>query len=171
MATQKKEVWLRGPLDDIPVLMQPVAHALLQAREELTDIMAGFPEILLTMRTAGLASPVFHLQHLTGVMNRLFTYARGESLSREQFEYLVSEGKDNGKTVDELVAQFSNEVDRSIQQMKQTDPATLGDVRGVGREQIPSTINGLYVHSAEHTTRHIGQLLVTARVLKEQYGY
>lgn len=171
MATHKKEVWLRGPLDGIAVLMQPVAHALLQAREELVDIMAGFPEVLLTMRPAGLASPIFHLQHLAGVMNRMFTYARGEMLSREQFDYLVSEGKDNGKTLDELVQQFSDQVDQSLAQMRQTDPATLGDVRGVGREQVPSTVNGLYVHSAEHTMRHIGQLLVTVRVLKEQYGY
>ena len=43
----KREVWQRGPLENIPGLLQPVAHALLQAREEFHDMMNMFPERLL----------------------------------------------------------------------------------------------------------------------------
>ncbi len=77
----KREVWLRGPLPDVPALLQPVAHALLQAGEEVETLVADFPKKNLWDRPSGMASVGFHLQHLTGVLDRLFTYARGEVLS------------------------------------------------------------------------------------------
>jgi len=164
------EVWLRGPLKDMDALLQPVAHALLQAREELNVLMAGFPGELLWEKVAGMASPGFHLQHLTGVINRLFTYARAEALTREQLDYLAAEGKPTNKiyTVVELINNFNYQVDEAIKQLQQTDAGTLTDFRGVGREQLPSTVLGLYVHSAEHTMRHLGQLIVTVKVLMDR---
>src|SRR5205814_3766930 len=80
----KPEVWLRGPLPDMPALLQPVAHALLQAGEEVDAVMAGFPEERLWDRPGGVASVGFHLQHLSGVLDRLSTYARGELLNAAQ---------------------------------------------------------------------------------------
>ena len=161
----KPEVWLRGPVDGIPPLLQPVAHALLQAREEINDLMTGFPEQLLFERPGGIASPGFHLQHLAGVLDRLFTYARAEALTAQQLAYLADEGK-GGIGVGALLENFNKQVDIAIKQLGQTDEATLTEVRGVGRAQIPSTVIGLMVHAAEHTMRHIGQLLVTVNWLK-----
>ncbi|QEM10554.1 DinB family protein [Mucilaginibacter rubeus] len=168
-ATKLPEVWLRGPLVHVPALLQPVAHALLQAREELNELMDGFPEVLLWEKVAGMASPGFHLQHLTGVLNRLFTYAKGEMLSESQLAYLAAEGKpgENIISVTDLVNAFNAQVDSAITQLKATDVNTLTDWRGVGRAQLPSTVIGLYTHSAEHTMRHLGQLLVTVKVLKQ----
>lgn len=161
------EVWLRGPLDDMPALLQPVAHALLQAREELNELMTDFPDSLLWNKVAGMASPGFHLQHLTGVLNRLFTYALGAPLTEQQLAYLAAEGKvTEGLSAAFLVERFNMEVDKVLKQLAATDEVALTQVRGVGRSQIPSTVNGLYVHAAEHTMRHLGQLLVTVRVLK-----
>src|SRR4051812_40383107 len=91
------EVWLRGPLEGIPALLQPVAHALLQARAELNHLMSGFPDEFLWERVAGTASPAFHLQHLTGVLDRLYTYARAEPLTEGQLSYLNAEGKPTNK--------------------------------------------------------------------------
>ncbi|RYU91365.1 DinB family protein [Mucilaginibacter terrigena] len=169
--TNLPEVWLRGPLPQLHPLLQPVAHALLQAREELNELMADFPNELLWNKVAGMASPGFHLQHLTGVLNRLFTYARGEALSEEQLNYLATEGKPTNKiyTVTELVENFNYEVNEAIQQLGTASEANLTDFRGVGRAQLPSTIIGLYTHSAEHTMRHLGQLIVTVGVLKELF--
>lgn len=166
------EVWLRGPLDDMPPLLQPVAHSLLQAREELNELMQGFPETLLWERTAGLASPAFHLQHLSGVIDRLFTYARGEQLSAEQLTALAGEGKPPAKanTVSTLVEQFNKQVDEALAQLSVADSSALTSAREVGRGKLPSTVIGLYVHAAEHTMRHLGQLLVTVKVLKESMG-
>ena len=86
------EVWLRGTLPRIPGLLQPVAHALLQTREEVDAVMQGFPETHLWERPGGVASAGFHLQHLAGVLDRLFTYARGESLNEDQARALAAEG-------------------------------------------------------------------------------
>ena len=164
------EVWLRGPLEGIPALLQPVAHALLQAREELNDLMGDFPDELLWEKVAGMASPGFHLQHLSGVLDRLYTYARAQQLTEEQLNYLTAEGKPTNKTYTtiKLVSNFNNQVDKAIAQLRTAEEGTLTDFRGVGRTQLPSTVLGLYVHSAEHTMRHIGQLIVTVRVLRNK---
>jgi hypothetical protein len=163
-----REVWLRGPLPGIPPLLQPVAHALLQAREEVNAIMINFPEIFLWVKPNGMASAGFHLQHLTGILDRLFTYARGEALTASQLTYLAVEGKEPEQqcSVNSLVERFNSQVDNAIDQLTHTDEAILTETRGVGRAQIPSTVIGLLTHAAEHTMRHVGQLLVTARLLE-----
>ncbi|HWD89329.1 MAG TPA: DinB family protein [Mucilaginibacter sp.] len=167
-ASSKREVWLRGPIIGVPPLLQPVAHALLQAREEVDVMMVGFPEIFIWVKPSNMASPAFHLQHFTGVLDRLFTYARGETLSTAQLEYLSLEGREtqNAPGLDEMLANFHTQVDKSIEQLKATDANTLTEVRGVGRAQIPSTVIGLLTHAAEHVMRHTGQLLVTSRLLR-----
>ncbi|GAB4046909.1 DinB family protein [Spirosoma litoris] len=164
---ETREVWLRGPLLDIPPLVQPIAHALMQAREEVNALMQNFPEHLLWERPANVASVGFHLQHLTGVLDRLFTYARQETLSADQLAFLASEGKpeNTSLSVQELVDLFSKQIEKAIDQLRSTDEQTLTDVRGVGRAQLPSTVIGLLTHSAEHTMRHVGQLSVTVRVI------
>jgi len=159
------EVWLRGPLPDIPPLLQPVAHALLQAREEVVAEMAGFPEERLWERPGGVASVGFHLQHLAGVLDRLFTYAQGRALNESQAKALGAEGvPDQQLSSTDLVAAFHAQVDRALDELRATDERTLTEYRPVGRAQLPSTVLGLLVHAAEHTQRHVGQLLVTVRL-------
>jgi hypothetical protein len=166
MADKKKvEVWLRGPIRGVLPLLQPVAHALLQAQEELNELRDNFPDEFLWEKPAGMASPGFHLQHLTGVLDRLFTYARGEQLTETQLTYLAGEGKAGAYTTAGLIHIFNKQVDIAIKQLSQTDEAALTQTRGVGKAQIPSTVIGLYVHAAEHTMRHLGQLLVTVKVV------
>ena len=158
------EVWLRGHSPNIPALLQPVAHALMQAREEINELMKDFPEDLLWKKPAGMASPAFHLQHLAGILDRLFTYARGAGLDEPQLAYLAGEDKPAG-SVKTLLDNFNRQVDAALQQLSETDEGILTEVRGVGRAQMPSTVIGLLVHAAEHTMRHTGQLLVTVKVL------
>ncbi len=162
------EVWQRGPVPGIPPLLQPVAHALLQAGEELDALMQGFDETRLWEKPAGVASPGFHLQHLSGVIDRLLTYARGEMLSPEQMEMLRLEGVSPQPelTVARLLERFHKQVQLALQQLSDTNEASLTDFRGIGRKQVPTTVLGLLVHAAEHTMRHVGQLNVTVRVIK-----
>lgn len=163
----KQEVWLRGSLPEIPSLLQPVAHALLQAREEVMEIIKDFDVEKLWIKPVGMASVGFHLQHLTGVLDRLFTYARGEMLTERQSQILKAEEEVNESlSLEDLVQNFSHQVESALDQLKNTNETTLIETRGVGRAKIPSTIIGLYVHAAEHTMRHVGQLLVTVAVLK-----
>lgn len=165
---ETREVWLRGPLPNIPPLLQPVAHGLLQAREEVETLGNNFPDDQLWARPAGMASAGFHLQHLTGVLDRLFTYARGEALNATQLQWLASEGKpqEGVDSFESLFQLFSKQIDKALEQIQDTRQETLTEVRGVGRAQMPSTVLGLLFHAAEHTQRHVGQLLVTVAILK-----
>jgi len=169
--SNQPEVWQRGPVTGVPALLQPVAHALLQARDEVNALMAGFPDELLWNNVANMASPGFHLEHMRGVLNRLFTYARAEALDAEQLRYLATEGKPylDDKISQKLVEAFNQEVDDAVEQLKNTNEITLTDARGIGRAQIPSTVIGLLFHAAEHVMRHNGQLLVTVRALQAGY--
>ncbi len=168
MPDEKPEVWQRGPVENIPALLQPIAHALLQAREEVKELTGNFPESLLWERPAGVASPAFHLQHLTGVLDRLFTYARSQPLSEKQLHSLSIEGVQSQTpfTLIELVNLFNMQVDISLDALTKADITALTDARTIGRKQIPTTLIGLYVHAAEHTMRHVGQLHVTIKILE-----
>jgi uncharacterized damage-inducible protein DinB len=164
----KPEVWLRGPVENIPALLQPAAHAILQAREEVNALMKTFPEEKLWEKPSGVASVGFHLLHLSGVLDRLFTYAKGNPLSEEQLAALKQETQPHDVTVEQLVNNFNEQVDKAIKQLSKTPENTLLDKRGVGRAQLPSNVLGLLFHAAEHTMRHTGQLLVTARILMNE---
>lgn len=168
---QLPEVWQRGPLEGVPALLQPVAHALLQAQEELHERLHDFPDALLWEKPAGVASVAFHGQHITGVLDRLFTYAAGDTLSQEQLDYLGREGKQAANvTVATLLRALDAQLIRAMDVLKATAVQTLTEVRYVGRKKVPSTVIGLLFHAAEHTMRHTGQLLVTAQVLMAGKG-
>ena len=161
------EIWLTGPVPEVPALLQPVAHALLQVQRELREILVDFPEQKLWEKPKGMASVGFHLQHLSGVLDRLFTYAKSEVLTETQLLFLKNEGMENAAlTIEKLIQQFDLQVAKSISQLKNTQPETLTEVRFVGRKQIPSTHIGLLFHATEHSTRHLGQLLVTVNFSK-----
>jgi uncharacterized damage-inducible protein DinB len=143
-----------------------VAHALVQAREEARALLHDFPAAVLWTRPAGVASVGFHLQHITGVVDRLFTYARSDALSDAQRKALAQEGSppEHRGSLADLLDAFDAQVDRALEQLRATPPETLSDTRFVGRQRLPSTVLGLLFHAAEHTQRHVGQMLVTARV-------
>jgi uncharacterized damage-inducible protein DinB len=161
------EVWMRGPIAGLAPLLQPVAHAILQAREEVNLMMIDFPNELIWEKPAGVASVAFHLQHLSGVLDRLFTYANNQILNEDQLELLALES-DNTQylTVKGLLTRFNNQVNKALTQLKNTDEKMLLEPRGIGRKQIPTNLIGLLFHAAEHTQRHVGQLYVTVRILQ-----
>ena len=169
MSAAVVEYWLRGPVENIPSLLQPVAHALLQARDEVTKAVENFPDEKLWEKPMGLASVGFHLQHLRGVLDRLFTYAKGEVLNTQQLEALSLEGKPyaGNTNVQELIASFHEQIAISFEQLKKTSEKNLIATREVGRAKLPSTVMGLLFHAAEHTMRHTGQLLVTVSIVVE----
>lgn len=160
-----QEVWLRGPLPEYPAALMPVAHSLLQSREEILRVATGATSVELWERPGGAASAGYHLQHLAGSLDRLRTYARGEGLSEGQRATLLRESTP-GASASELVTAALREIDGALAQLRQTDPALLGEERGVGRARLPSTVLGLLSHAAEHTARHVGQLITTLKVVR-----
>ena len=164
---KQPEVWLRGPIEEMPQLLQPAAHALLQTSEELPYWLDEFPDEKLWEKPAGRASVGFHLKHLTGVLDRMLSYAQGRALTQEQFDYLKSEGiQDETSTTEELIANFQQKVVQALAYFKTLDEYTIKSARTVGRKELPSTVIGLLFHAAEHSQRHLGQLIATASFVK-----
>lgn len=162
----KTEYWLNGPIENISPLLQPVAHALLQSRDEIKETLTGFSEKLIWQKPGGTASVAFHVQHIPGVIDRLFTYAKGEELNQHQLEYLSMEGKEQENIkMETLINRLDVQVDKALAQLRNTSEGSLLEHRGVGRKKIPSNVIGLLFHAAEHVQRHTGQLLVTTKVL------
>ena len=163
----KTEWWQRGPIDGVPAALQPVAHILLQVRESVSELVEHLTLGEWNARPGGVASAAFHVRHMTGVIDRLFTYARGDALSDAQFAALRAEGAPlDASGIPATLAALSVRVDSAIAELRAIDPATLGEFRGVGRAQLPSTVIGCLVHGAEHAMRHVGQLSVTARIAR-----
>lgn len=162
------EVWLRGPLPDVPGLLQPVAHSLTQCRNEVREALRDITPAEIWARPAGAASVGYHARHAVGSLDRLLTYARGAQLSATQLDALAAEGEpDLGAGAGErLVAAFDLGVDRALGQLRATGEETLLEPRDVGRARLPSTVIGLLVHAAEHTQRHVGQLVTTAKIIR-----
>jgi len=163
------EWWQRGPIDGVPAVLQPVAHILLQVRESVDELVPGLTEAQWNARPAGVASAAFHVRHIAGVIDRLFTYARGEGLSDAQFTALRAEGAPLALVdVASALDLVHTRVDAAVDELRTVDPATLGDYRPVGRSKLPSTVIGCLVHGAEHAMRHVGQLSVTTRIVRAQ---
>jgi len=161
------EVWLRGALPDVAPLLQPVAHSLLQCRLEVRATVPPLSDGELWATPGGAASAGYHVRHAIGSLDRLFTYARAEQLSPAQTRALVAEGRTEERVgiQESLVAEFDAAVERTLAQLRATDPDTLLEPREVGRARLPSTVIGLLFHAAEHTQRHVGQLVTTAKLL------
>jgi uncharacterized damage-inducible protein DinB len=172
MTAPRPEAWLRGPVAGVPAPLQPVAHALLQAAEEVDALSQRIPADMLWARPAGVASAGFHLQHMRGVVDRLFTYALGRPLSARQKAELEAEGTRPAQdtSAGALAKAFHDQVRQALDQLRETHDATLADPRAVGRKQLPSTVQGLLFHAAEHVQRHLGQLLVTVRMQEPEWS-
>ncbi|MEO8521613.1 MAG: DinB family protein [Acidobacteriota bacterium] len=161
------EVWMRGPVPGIPALLQPVAHSLLQCQEELHAHLAALQPAALWARPGGAAAVGFHVRHAAGSLDRLFTYARGEALSPAQYAALKVEG-DPDLSVEAaatLLSGLDAAIEAALAQLRRTGEETLLEPRGVGRARLPSTVLGLLFHAAEHTQRHAGQAVTTARII------
>jgi uncharacterized damage-inducible protein DinB len=166
MSDSRPEVWLRGPLPDYIDELQPVAHSLLQVREEIEAVVA-LPPDKLWARPGGAASIGFHLKHLTGSLDRLLTYANGKQLSAAQRQALTEEGQSGApaERPDALVRAAQSAIDRALNQIRTTPLCTLDEAREVGRDRLPSTVLGLLFHAAEHAQRHSAQIITTAKIV------
>jgi uncharacterized damage-inducible protein DinB len=166
--SQETEAWQRGPVPGFDPLVMPVVHALIQAQEDLQRLVASVPAEHVWRRSGGAASIAFHVSHTGGALDRLFTYARGEALSEAQRAAARAEGKpaDSPATLTTLVAEVNATIERAFDQLRATKAGSLLDERKVGRAGLPSNVLGLLFHAAEHCTRHVGQAITTAKILK-----
>jgi hypothetical protein len=160
------EPWLRGALVGVHPLLAPTLHAFAQAREDLARWTDGLTDAEIWFRPQGLAPVGFQLRHIAGSIERLTTYLRGEQLTPEQLEAIPHE-MDPGLGRSALLDAVNQALHQSEQVIRALDPAILGAPRSVGRKRLPTTVIGLVVHLAEHTQRHVGELIITAKLSKK----
>lgn len=162
---KQPEPWLRGTLTEVPAVIRGVLHALELADEDLQKWCSDLTESEIHARPNGLASVGFQLRHIARSMDRLITYAEGNQLSPEQLAQLKSELDPSGgkeEIFDELANAFANAKKR-VSAFAGQDMETA---RHVGRKALPTSVGGLLVHVADHTQRHVGQAIVTAKLAK-----
>jgi uncharacterized damage-inducible protein DinB len=164
--TPAPEPWLRGPVEGIEPWLQPVAHALLQVREEVTRAVSGLDREALLARPGGAASLAFHLRHIPGSIDRLMTYAGGASLDEAQKAALAAEKEETADDPEALVEAFERALSAALERLRRFPAASLLEPRAVGRAGLPSTVLGLLFHAAEHAQRHTGQVIVTAKLVR-----
>ena len=164
---QETEAWQRGPVPGFEPLLMPIVHALIQVQEDLQRLVPVVPAEHVWQRPGGAASIAFHVSHTGGALDRLFTYARGETLSDSQRAAARAEGKpaDPPATLTALVSDVNGTIERAFDQLRATKADLLLDERKVGRAGVPSNVLGLLFHAAEHCTRHVGQAITTAKIL------
>lgn len=159
--------WLRGPVPDVIPMLQPVAHSLIDCLEDVETRLVGVSDERLWTKPGNAASIAFHVRHAIGSLDRLLTYARGESLSDEQLAAIKTEGARGAgpSTAGELVLAFRQATERALKQVRAVSVEQLYDHRAVGRAKLPSNVLGLLVHAAEHTQRHVGQMSTTLKIV------
>ena len=162
------EVWLRGPVDGVPPLLMPAAHALLQAQEDLRAVVAGLTPAELWHRPNGAAAIGFHLRHLSGSLRRLCAYAQGRKLTPEEVAAIRLEGESGTPpaTAVELLEVVDAAIEDGLGVLRGSDESAILDPRAVGRAALPSNVLGLLFHAAEHAQRHTGQVIATAKVVR-----
>src|SRR5688500_8426295 len=160
------EPWRRGPVEGIIPELQPVAHALQLARENLEKILPGLSCAQVWQQPGAAAAIGWHVRHSMGSLRRMLLYPRGESLNDDEVKMLEAERGpipelDGGMLLDLAVMH----IESAMQQLRTTTPAELDVPRAVGRKKLPSNVRGLLYHAGEHTARHVGQIATTAKVV------
>jgi len=163
------EPWLRGTLTDVAAVPRAVLHALELAREDILRWCGGLSDADLNAQPEGLAPVAFHIRHIARSVDRLLSYAEGKRLDDSQIALLKSE-LDVGATRDELFAEFGGALVRAAVRIRQIDTNRLEEPRPVGTKLLPTTVGGLLVHVAEHTQRHVGQAITTAKIIAARRG-
>jgi len=161
------EPWLRGTLTEIPCVQRAVLHALELAKEDIERWCGNLSDDQLNARPAGIAPLAFHIRHIARSIDRLLTYAEGGQLTAAQIAALKTE-LDPGATKNELFSEFTTALAQGAARIRACDTARLDEPRKVGKKELPTSVGGLLVHVADHTQRHVGQAVTTAKIVAGQ---
>ena len=162
------EPWLRGTHTDLPIIVRAVTHALELADEEVDRWCTGLSNEQMQVRPLGLESISFQILHMAGSVDRLLTYAEGRTLSTAQRESLTSE-LHNAANRDQILAAWKSVFVEAVQRLLRFSDFEAS--RSVGSKRLPSTVGSLLIHIADHTQRHVGQMIATAKVLRNSTAW
>ena len=164
------EPWLRGTLAEVPAVGRGVLHALELAWEDAKKWCGELSDAQIHARPAGLPSVAFQLRHIAGSLDRLLTYAEYRTLSEKQVQSLKAEAISEG-SVNELFEELQASISRGSLRIRALASQDLGAPREVGAKRLPTTLGGLLVHIADHTQRHVGQAITTAKLVSASKAF
>lgn len=157
------EPWIRGTHSELDIVQRAVLHALELAEEDVAKWCGGLSDAEIMARPGGVAPLAFHLRHIARSLDRLLTYAESRMLDDEQMRALKTEM--DAATAAEVLREFREGIASAEERVRAFAPASYEEFRGVGRSQLPTTVGGLLIHCAEHTARHVGQAVTTAKLV------
>ena len=158
------EPWMTGSHPEVPVVGRAVIHALELALEDITKWTAGLTDEEVHAKPLGLPSISFHLKHIARSVDRILTYAEGGQLTAEQLAALKTELEGEEPLV-AIIAELKASLLKGDERLRVLANADLETPRGVGRKMLPTSVGGTLIHVADHTQRHVGQVVTTAKVL------
>lgn len=167
MADSLPEPWLRGPISGLHPALMPVFRSFEQVREDLVKHTAGLTTEQIWRKPKAAPSLGFQLRHIAGSVDRLVTYLMGGQLNEQQLVFLKKESG-SGASLSELLASVDASLRTAEEKIRTIREATLFEPRTVGRKLLPTTVIGLLVHTAEHTQRHLGQAITTAKWVRSE---
>jgi hypothetical protein len=158
------EPWLRGTHTEVDAVARGILHALELAAEDVPQWCDGLTDAEMNARPFGLAPLAFHVRHIARSLDRLLSYAEGTQLDATQKAALRTE-LDDGASREDLLAELGLALRSSADRIRAFSPEQYNQPRVVGRAALPTTVGGLLVHCADHTQRHVGQFVTTAKVV------
>ncbi len=166
--SNQPEPWMRGPIEGLEPLVAPVFYSFTQVREDLALHTEGLSTEQVWSQTGSLPSLGFHLRHIAGSVDRLMTYLMEREITKDQIGVLKAESEP-GASLDELLAGVDATLDEAEEQLRTIQPESIHAPRYIGRKRLPTTVLGLLVHIAEHTQRHLGQVITTAKLARQHH--
>lgn len=158
------EPWLRGTHAEVPAVARAILHALDLALEDLGKWTASLTDAEVHSQPLGLMPVARHLRHIARSTDRILTYAEGGQLTTEQLARLKAE-ESGQETLAELLAEVEASFRDAAGRVRALATADLEAARTVGRKQLPTSAGGALVHVADHTQRHVGQVVTTTKIL------
>jgi len=167
--TRYTDPWLRGTHTDVPAAGRAVLHALELAADDLRKWTEGLTDAEIHSAPLGLTPIAVQLRHIRGSVDRILTYAEGGQLSDGQLAALKAEACGD-EALSSLLAAVQASLADAAERVRALAKADLETPRAVGRKQLPTSLGGALIHVADHTQRHVGQVVVTAKAIKALRG-
>ncbi len=152
-------------LEGVSLAVMPLFFCFANVREDLRRHVADLTKEQIWKKLGSNAPVGFHLRHISESVDRLLTYLEGGQLTEEQLEFLRRES-DPGASFDELFMDLDRQLSAAEHRLMKLDTSDLNAARYVGRARLEVTFLGLLIHIAEHTQRHLGQAITTAKVIR-----
>lgn len=158
------EPWLRGTLTEVDAVRRQVLHTFELAQDDMEKWCGGLSDAEVNARPFEIAPVSFHLRHIAGSLDRLLTYLEGKQLNDEQMATMRGELGAGGSTA-EVLRFFKDGLAAARRRVLLIPKGSYEETRGVGRKMLPTTVGALLIHCADHTHRHVGQAVTTAKVV------